>query len=226
MSRHDEIAANLADVESAILAACAAAGRARSDVTLIAVTKTFPVEDAHILYELGIRNFGENRDQEGSAKAPLLSEDAMWHFQGQIQGKKIKSIIQWADVIHSLDEIEHAEKIAQRSPGHRVLIQVDLDPSGSEIRGGVKRGELAAFLEQLAPLDLSVNGLMSVAPLGVDPDRAFAELAEIFTESRSRYPSLTQLSAGMSGDFASAISHGATHIRIGSSILGKRPPLI
>lgn len=226
MSRRDEIATNLAEVESAIQSACDQAGRAREEVTLIAVTKTFPVEDAQSLYELGIRHFGENRDQEGSVKAQLLPRDAIWHFQGQIQSKKIKSIVEWADLIHSVDEFEHARKISERSPGFETLVQVDLDPDSSEIRGGVRVEGLAGFLDQIVALDLKVSGLMSVAPLGVEPARAFAELAEIFEKSRIAHPSLTKLSAGMSGDFAEAISAGATHIRVGSSILGKRAPLI
>ena len=149
MNRRDEIAANLAEVERAIANACAEASRSRDEITLIAVTKTFPVEDVQILYDLGIRNFGENRDQEGSAKAPALPSDAIWHFQGHIQSKKIKSIVQWAQWIHSVDDLEHAKKIAERSPGHRVLVQVDLEKSSGEKRGGVQLPDLPTFIQNL-----------------------------------------------------------------------------
>jgi len=226
MNRRDEIAANLAEVERAIANACAEASRSRDEITLIAVTKTFPVEDVQILYDLGIRNFGENRDQEGSAKAPALPSDAIWHFQGHIQSKKIKSIVQWAQWIHSVDDLEHAKKIAERSPGHRVLVQVDLEKSSGEKRGGVQLPDLPTFIQNLGNVDLDLRGLMSVAPLGINPSDAFLDLERVFQEMRRAYPALTNLSAGMSGDFVEAIAHGATHIRIGSSILGKRPPLI
>jgi pyridoxal phosphate enzyme (YggS family) len=180
MKRHEEIAANLAAVESQIQSACDEAARARSEITLVAVTKTFPVEDAQILYDLGLRHFGENRDQEGAAKAPILPDDVVWHFQGQIQSKKIKSIVEWADLIHSVDDLDHALKISQRAPGFEVLVQVDLDPDSSEVRGGVRPDRLPEFLDRIGALDLLISGLMTVAPLGVEPARAFADLAEIF----------------------------------------------
>jgi pyridoxal phosphate enzyme (YggS family) len=233
-TREAEIAANLARVEEQIQAACQASGRDRSEITLIAVTKTYPVSDVEILYQLGIRDFGENRDQEGSTKAPVLPGDTHWHFQGQIQSKKIKSIVQWASTIHSVDQLDHALKISERSPGHEIFIQVNLDQprlvAGQmvlpEHRGGVHPLELSELITALSSqTSLAINGLMAVAPLGEQPLEAFARLHKLFQEASAQLPTITKLSAGMSGDFADAIAHGATHIRVGSSILGIRPTL-
>ena len=233
-ARREEIAAELHKVELEISAACSAAGRSRSEITLIAVTKTYPVSDIEILYELGIRNFGENRDQEGSVKAPALPNDAHWHFQGQIQSKKIKSIVQWAQTIHSVDQLDHALKINERSPSHEVFIQVNLDQPRlidgqmqlPEHRGGVHPLELTEMIAAVtSQTSLKLTGLMAVAPLGEEPASAFARLRSLFDDARRQSPDITKLSAGMSGDFQAAIAHGATHIRVGSSILGIRPPL-
>ena len=232
--RRAEIAHALAQLEDEISAACTAAGRDRSEITLIAVTKTYPVSDIELLYDLGVRNFGENRDQEGSEKAPQLPSDAHWHFQGQIQSKKIKTIVEWAQTIHSVDQLDHARKVSERSPGHEILIQVNLDQpkliDGAmrlpEHRGGVHPLELSEFIAAVSSqTDLTVSGLMAVAPLGEDPAQAFNRLHMLFQQAQRELPSITILSAGMSGDFAAAIACGATHIRVGSSILGIRPPL-
>jgi PLP dependent protein len=232
LERIEEIDANLQSVNDRIAKALKGAGRERDEVTLIAVTKTFPVSDVEILYELGLRNFGENRDQEGSAKAPEIKADSIWHFQGQIQSNKLKSIIKWADVIHSLDEIRHAATLHEllikneASSTIDTFVQVSLDflkevePTN---RGGVQPAELEPFIEQLLEFS-SINpiGLMAVAPTGIEPELAFSKLAEIHKGIQRKYPAIAKLSAGMSNDFECAISHGATHLRIGSQILGVR----
>lgn len=193
-----------------------------NEVTLIVVTKTYPVSDIEILYEAGIRNFGENRDHEGAAKAPTLPDDAIWHFQGQIQSNKLKSIVEWADYIHSLDDLDHAKKINKLCKKDMpVFIQVSLD--GQVGRGGVLPADLPKFLDECEKLKVvKPIGLMAVAPLNEDPDSAFSRLALIKSEISLEYPEIKYLSAGMSGDFQNAIKHGATHIRVGSSILGSR----
>ena len=179
-----------------------------------------------ILYDLGERNFGENRDQEAREKSGALPSDAIWHFQGQIQSKKLRSITGWADVIHSLDDVGHARKIAELllEKSLPVFVQVSLDsPDGGEGRGGVQPDQLAVFLRECATIPgLELAGLMAVAPLSVDPADAFSRLAAIRREVAVQFPQLKALSCGMSGDFESAIAAGATHIRIGSSILGSR----
>jgi hypothetical protein len=224
-SRRSELAGNLHAIKERIATAAARAARAEAEVALIVVTKTFPVADAQLLYELGCRDFGENRDQEGSAKFPELPFDARLHFQGQIQSNKLKSIVKWSSVIHSLDELKHAQILAELAAPQEIFIQVSLDRAVG--RGGVAPDELHPFLaDVIGRLRLNVVGLMAVAPLGEEPQAAFARLALIREKARSEFPQLRYLSAGMSGDFEEAIAAGATHVRVGSSILGHRAPAI
>ena len=219
MSRAKEIAANLAQVQEKISRAAAASDRTLDEITLIAVTKNFPVSDAQILYDLGIRNMSENRDEEGARKSEQLPADIRWHFQGQIQSRKIKSISSWADVIHSLDSLSHAEKFAALGEGAptEFFVQINLEPERHD-RGGIAPTQIDTFLQELAEkAEIFPIGLMTVAPIDQDPTRVFTELSEMQRRVR-----LQKLSMGMSGDFEAAISAGATHIRIGSSILGSR----
>jgi len=222
--RKAQISSNLAAVRERIARALATCGRTVDEVELIAVTKTFPVSDVEILYELGLRNFGENRDQEGSQKSLLLPSDAIWHFQGQIQSNKLKSIAEWADVIHSIDEIRHARKLNELVNGPKsIFIQVSLDENPAENRGGVAPTLLKEFLQELEELEnLNPIGLMAVAPIDQEPDLAFSRLAEIHKIAKEVDPQISKISAGMSNDFEAAILNGATHIRIGSQILGVR----
>ena len=216
MNRMEEISENLEVVRSKI------AKVANHEVTLIAVTKTFPVADAQILHDLGVRDFGENRDAEGAEKSAVVS--GTWHFQGQIQSNKLKSITSWASVIHSLDDPRHFEIIERVAP-HRLQIFLQLSLDGSDHRGGAaleKLMDLAELVENSPNHTLA--GLMSVPPVEMDPDQAFAQLAAIRTDFLKQFPLAQSLSAGMSGDYELAISHGATHVRVGSSILGSRSP--
>ena len=220
-SRKDEIAQNLQEVKERIKSAANSVNRDPAEIQLIVVTKTFPISDIEILRDLGETNFGENRDQEAGPKAEMIS--ATWHFQGQIQSNKIKSICQWADVIHSISSEKEILKFAQSERKHQLFLQVSLD--GQVGRGGASPAELA----QLADLvnesnNLELLGLMAVAPLGVEPMKAFADLAQINQGFAGQFPNSKFLSAGMSGDFEAAIKNGATHIRVGSSILGSRSP--
>jgi pyridoxal phosphate enzyme (YggS family) len=216
MSRIEEISENLETVRAKIAAV------ADHPVTLIAVTKTFPVSDVQILKELGVADFGENRDSEGAEKSQLVS--GTWHFQGQIQSNKLKSITSWATVIHSLDDPRHFEVIEKVAPHPlTIFLQVSLD--GAHHRGGAGVDQLYQLAELVsASSKHRLAGLMSVPPVGIDPDQAYSQLAVIRNEFVARFPQADQLSAGMSGDYQSAISHGATHVRVGSSILGSRSP--
>uniref|UniRef100_UPI00404B5A52 YggS family pyridoxal phosphate-dependent enzyme n=1 Tax=Candidatus Planktophila sp. TaxID=2175601 RepID=UPI00404B5A52 len=220
-TRKAEITRNLQEVKERIKSAANSVNRDPAEIQLIVVTKTFPISDIEILRELGETNFGENRDQEAGPKAEMIS--ATWHFQGQIQSNKIKSICQWADVIHSISSEKEILKFAQSERKHQLFLQVSLD--GQEGRGGANPADLA----QLADLvnesnNLELLGLMAVAPLGVEPMKAFADLAQINQGFAGQFPNSKFLSAGMSGDFEAAIKNGATHIRVGSSILGSRSP--
>jgi hypothetical protein len=212
MSRDTEIAQNLAAVQSKIT---------RPEVTLIVVTKTYPVSDVQILQDLGVENFGENRNEEGLEKSAVVS--GRWHFQGEIQSRKLRDIATWADVIHSLDNASHATKLNSLAENPiEIFLQLSLD--GDPARGGLTATELLALGQHVQTLpQLNLAGLMCVLPLGVEPGIGFSEVAKIHRRFQVDFPGAKSLSAGMSGDFEIAIDCGATHIRVGSQILGKRP---
>lgn len=229
--RRAELAGNLERVEERIAAACTAAGRAREDVHLVVVTKFFPRRDMDLLADLGVRDIGENREQEASAKLAEggAPEGVRAHFIGQLQSKKAGAVARWADVVQSVDraKIIAALDRAATACGRdlTVLIQVDLDDRAEARRGGTAPADVPSLAEQVAGSDsLRLGGVMAVAPLDEDPDPAFARLAEVSTALRSDHPGADIISAGMSGDLESAIRHGATHLRVGTAILGTRPP--
>ena len=227
MSRVDEISGNLEKVKEQIKLAAASANRLSEDITLVVVTKTFPVSDIEILYSLGIRDFGENRDQEASAKVGLLPKDVRWHFQGQIQSNKLKSITSWASYIHSVDQLKYAQMISDYSAGNEkpIFMQVSLDKP-PQSRSGVNPSELLELAGAISALPgIRLQGLMAVAPVNSPAEQAFAELEDIRSDFLSTFPDAKSLSIGMSGDYQIAIKYGATHIRIGSSILGIRSPI-
>ena len=220
-NRAAEISTNLQAIRDRVASAAEDAGRDPKEITLIAVTKTFPVTDVKILYELGVRDFGENRDQEGSVKFSESPGDCNWHFQGQIQSNKLKSIAIWADVIHSIDDISHAKKLSSLVAAKDIFVQVSLDNLPG--RGGVNPEQLLEFLGEVTALaNLKVRGLMAVAPLDEPPLAAFKRLKTLSEMVIKTHPDAWEISAGMSNDFEAAISQGATHIRIGSQILGVR----
>ena len=220
-NRRAELSENLNAIKSRINIAAQNTGRGSEEITLIVVTKTFPASDAQILYELGVRDFGENRDQEASAKSTELPDDCRWHFQGQIQSNKLKSIANWADVLHSIDDIAHANKLNSLVTSKDIFIQVSLDNQPN--RGGVLPDLIPEFLEEISAFpNLNVRGLMAVAPLDEEPVIAFQRLKALSDRVVKTQPTAHEISAGMSNDFEAAISQGATHIRIGSQILGVR----
>ena len=232
--RVEELRAGLARTEARIRAACATAGRDRAEVSLIVVTKFFPASDIVSLLTLGVRDIGENRDQEARTKvqetAELLAGAPLprVHFIGQAQRNKAGSIARYADVVHSLDRVALAEALdrgADRAGRTLdVLIQVDLDPEPDPARGGSTPAEVPRLAQEVERLPrLRLRGVMTVAPLGMDPDLAFARLAGISSDLQADHPDAQWVSAGMSGDLESAIAHGATHLRVGTAILGSRP---
>lgn len=228
MSDHDrkaELSRSLTDVRNRVSAAASKASRKPEDVTLVVVTKTYPVSDVEILHELGVTDFGENRSAEGLEKSSLIA--AHWHFQGQIQSNKIAAISSWAQTVHSLDELSHVAKF-DRAVGEisgkrlRVFIQLSLD--GDASRAGVSGDQLMTLGQAvISSKHLDLAGLMVVPPVQAEPERAFTEVAAIAANFRREFPMALSLSAGMSGDYEIAIAHGATHIRVGSQILGTRP---
>lgn len=229
MSRRQELADGLERVRARIDAACAGAGRSAEEVTLVVVTKFFPASDVRLLAELGVRHVGENRHQEAEAKAAELGDlDLAWHYIGGLQSNKAAAVARYADAVHSLDR---AKLVTGLSRGARergrdldVLVQVSLDPPDAEGRAGVEPADVPELVERVQQADgLRLRGVMAVAPLGADPDPAFARLAEVAADVRRLEPAADWVSAGMSGDLEHAVRHGATHLRVGSAVLGPRP---
>ena len=219
-----ELTNNLTEVNQRINIAAKKVSRSVDEITLITVTKTFPTSDIEILYQIGLRDFGENRDQEASKKVSNLPKDIRWHFQGQIQSNKLKSITSWASCIHSVDQLRYAQLISQLIGDAKmpIFIQVSLDKT-SKNRAGVEPDELIKMATQVSELPgISLQGLMAVAPLDMAAELAFTKLAKIREVFLTSFPTAKSLSIGMSGDYETAIEYGATHIRIGSSILGNR----
>lgn len=235
--RRDELAANLARVEERIAAACAAAGRARDEVTLVVVTKTFPASDVRILSELGVRHVAENRDQDAAPKAAECSDlPLVWHFVGQLQTNKVRSVAGYADFVQSVDRARLVTALSREAvrAGREVgcLIQVALDAgeSGRGERGGVAPDGVAELAGLVAAAEgLRLDGLMTVAPLtGEYAGRqraAFERLVDLSTDLRKAHPAANMVSAGMSADLEQAVAAGATHVRVGSAVLGVRPGL-
>jgi PLP dependent protein len=251
-ARRTELQTRLDAVRHRIRQAAAAAGRSAAGEIpeLIVVTKFFPASDVALLAGLGVRSVGENRDQEAAAKAAELAQlDLDWHFIGQLQTNKAKSVVRYAAAVHSVDRpglvsalqkamTAEQQRLAQAGQPARTplgcLIQVDLDtrPAGQQAgASGAERGgadparilELASLIA--ASNQLRLDGLMAVAPLGVDPAGPFERLAGYSRRLREDFPSAGAVSAGMSRDLEAAIAAGATHLRVGSDVLGPRPSL-
>jgi pyridoxal phosphate enzyme (YggS family) len=228
--RREELAVRLADVRGRIAKACEVAGRDVGDITLIAVTKTRPASDVRLLSGLGLRDVGENRDAEAAPKAAQCSDlNLTWHFIGQLQTNKCASVVRYASVVHSVDRarLVHALGRAARRAERVIdcLIEVSLD--GDPARGGTPAGEVPALAEALeAESGLMLRGVMAIAPLGMAPAAAFGRLLDSASAVRAVQPCATMISAGMSGDLEAAVEAGATHLRIGTALLGDRGPRV
>jgi pyridoxal phosphate enzyme (YggS family) len=235
--RGAEIAANLARVEQRIAAACEAAGRDRKEVTLIVVTKTYPESDIRLLAGLGVREVAENRDQDAARKAAECADLSLsWHFVGQLQTNKARSVVRYADHVHSVDRLRlvGALSTAATAAGRQLgcLVQVALDAGSGERgeRGGVAPDGVAAVADAIAVAPgLRLDGVMTVAPLAGayagQPRAAFDRLTEISSRLRETHPAANMVSAGMSQDLDEAVAAGATHLRVGTAVLGVRPGL-
>ncbi|RPF32831.1 YggS family pyridoxal phosphate-dependent enzyme [Streptomyces sp. TLI_185] len=235
--RKDELAENLAKVEHRIAAACAAAGRKREEVTLIVVTKTYPASDVRILSELGVRHVAENRDQDAAPKAAACSDLPLtWHFVGQLQTNKVRSVVGYAGLVQSVDRARLVTALSkeavrqERELGCLVQVALDADESGRGERGGVGPGGIEELGELIAGAPgLRLDGLMTVAPLtGPYAGRelaAFERLMDLSTDLRRTHPAANMVSAGMSADLEQAVAAGATHVRVGTAVLGVRPRL-
>ncbi|MDL4771003.1 MULTISPECIES: YggS family pyridoxal phosphate-dependent enzyme [Thermomonosporaceae] len=238
-ARRDELAANLADVRERVAAACAAAGRDPAGVTLVAVTKTFPASDVRLLAGLGLTDVAENRDQEARPKAAETADLPLtWHFVGRLQTNKARAVTGYAAVVQSVDRprlvtaLSSAAERAGRTV--RCLVQVSLDdPDGPDGpgavggRGGAAPADALGLADAIAAAEgLELGGVMAVAPLDADPLPAFERLAQVAESVRAAHPGAGVLSAGMSGDLEQAIACGATHLRIGTALLGGRRAIV
>ena len=243
--RREELAEHLGDVRARIAAACLAAGRRADDVTLVAVTKTFPASDVALLASLGVADFGENRDQEAAPKAAEVAALGLrqllrWHFVGQLQVNKAASVVSYADFVHSVDRIRlvHALGTRAAAAGRLVtcLIEVNLDEDpalparGDQVagaRGGALPADVPALADEIAAQPaLVLGGVMAIAPLDAPPRPAFRRLAHVAELVRAAHPDAIMISAGMSGDLDEAIAEGATHVRVGTALLGGRRPFV
>jgi PLP dependent protein len=230
-SRRAEVAANLERVQARIGDACARAGRDPGEVTLVVVTKFFPASDVRLLAELGVRHVGENRHQEAAAKAAECADlHLTWHFIGGLQSNKAAAVTAYAQVVESVDRAKLLPALSRGA--HHLgapvdcLVQVNLDPpeKAASLRAGAVPDDVPSLAVQVAAAEgLRLRGVMAVAPRDADPVPAFAKLAAVAEQVRRVDPAATWISAGMSGDLEAAVESGATHVRIGSAVLGSRP---
>jgi PLP dependent protein len=217
-------------IKDRVAAAALASSRKLEEITLVVVTKNHPHQLVLDLLDLGARDFGENRDQDASPKAKLVASETAeafdWHFIGQLQTNKVKSVLEYASFLHSLDRPSLLDELRKRTLDRenrlKVFIQVNL--TEDEARGGVTPKDLSAFAERvLDSPGLELVGLMGVGGLEVAPEAEFERLATLSQDLQLLAPEAKQLSMGMSGDFEAAIAYGATHLRIGTAITGNRP---
>lgn len=220
------LAARLSAIDTRIADAARLAGRDPAEITRIVVTKFHPASLVRDLHALGVREVGENRQQELTAKQGELAQlDLRWHFIGQAQTNKAVSIRRSADVVHSLDRGRLADSLDRAADSDDVLdVLVQINLTDDEGRGGVAPVDATALAEHVLSLpSLRLRGVMAVAPLDEEPASAFARLHDVAESVRRLAPDATWISAGMTGDFVEAIAAGATHLRIGSAITGPRP---
>ncbi|MBN9142170.1 MAG: YggS family pyridoxal phosphate-dependent enzyme [Micrococcales bacterium] len=224
MSADAPLAERLATVDAGIADAARAAGRDPGELTRIVVTKFHPASLVRELAALGVRDVGENRHQEAQAKAAETADLGLnWHFVGQLQSNKARAVRRYAHAIHSLDRDSLVDALAATdAPPLEGFLEIDL--SGEPGRGGATPADAERLAERvLRTPGLRLVGVMAVAPIGAEPRAAFARLREVSERVRSLAPDADRISAGMSGDYAAAILEGATHLRIGTAITGKRP---
>ena len=236
-TRRAELARRLAAVRERIAAACAAAGRDPDEVSLLAVTKTVPAHDVALLVDLGLDAFGENRVQEAMAKVAEVAAlrpaaRIRWHLVGRLQRNKARAAVQWAHRVESVDSTRLADALdravrraldeGRRAGPLSVLVQYSVD--GDPNRGGAPDGVIDKLADHVATLPgLRLDGVMAVAPLHADPERAFAAIAAAAARIRSAHPDAAILSAGMSGDLEVAIRYGSHVVRVGPALVGERP---
>lgn len=230
--RRGSIRSALAAVRERVDEAASSVGRRGSDVTIVVVTKTWPLSDLRILYDLGVRDFGESRHQEAEQKAADLADiDVRWHFVGQIQSNKAPRIAGYAAAVHAVDSVRVARRLdfgaRRRNRSVACFVQVNLDsPQESAGRGGAPPDAVPGIAGAIATCEkLGLAGVMGVAPLGGDSTAAYDRLVQVSRGLLLGHPGATGISAGMSDDFEVAVRAGATLVRVGRAVLGRRPSL-
>lgn len=225
------LASNLQEVERKIMEACKKAGRAREDITLIAVSKTKPVSMLQEVYDLGVRDFGENKVQELTDKAPQLPADLRWHMIGHLQRNKVKQVVDKAVLIHSVDSVRLAKAIEAEAAKKEIVVQILLEVNVAEedSKFGLKMDEVLPAVEEIATMShVRIRGLMTIAPFVENPEEnrtVFAQLQKLsvdIAEKNIDNVSVDILSMGMTNDYQVAIEEGATMIRVGTGIFGER----
>ncbi len=222
---------NLAEVEKNICAACERAGRSREEVTLIAVSKTKPVEMLKEIYAEGIRDFGENKVQELSMKYEEMAKDIRWHMIGHLQRNKVKSVVGKTSLIHSVDSYRLAEEINIQAKKKNMIVPilVEVNIAEEESKFGIHKEDAIQLVQEIATLDnLKIEGLMTIAPNVSDPEdnrdyfRTIRQLSVDITTKNIDNVTMNVLSMGMTGDYTVAIEEGSTMIRVGTGIFGSR----
>jgi PLP dependent protein len=228
--RADEIRLRLAEIRGRIDEACRKAGRASSEVTLVAVTKTFPASDVRAAFEAGQRDFGENYAQEWQQKHSALAalDGLRWHFIGALQSNKAKVVVPGVSLVHTVDRVSVAEALSKRALAAGVLVDVlvEVNVGGEASKAGIAPRDADVLCAALAPFEgVRLRGLMCIPPPADDEHEqraAFARLRELRDRLRADHPTLELLSMGMSGDFEAAVAEGSTHVRVGTAIFGAR----
>ena len=229
--RNEELIENLSNVEERVAAACKKAGRGRSEVTLIAVSKTKPIEDLQVIYNQGIREFGENKVQELTGKIPEMSQDINWHLIGHLQRNKVKYIVDKVKLIHSVDSYRLAEEINIQAKKHGIIVPIliEVNAANEATKFGVRLDETKQLCEEIAHLEnVHIMGLMTIAPNVVVPEENRAifhkikDLSVDIANENIDNVDMRIISMGMTNDFEVAIEEGATHIRVGTAIFGER----
>lgn len=222
---------NYKSVEEKVIQACKRAGRDPSEVTLIAVSKTKPISMIEELLPLGVRDFGENKVQELTEKAEILSPEIRWHMIGHLQRNKVKYVVDKACLIHSVDSLRLAEEISKEAgkKNRTASVLLEVNVAGEESKFGIAPEEALPLAKEIAGLPhIQIKGLMTIAPYTEDPEnnrnffRDLRKLSVDIAQENIDNVTMNVLSMGMTGDYEVAFEEGATHVRVGTGIFGER----